>query len=678
MFWICYKHYWSNFSFLDEWEDSLKKEAERITYSKNNCIDGLHGLRKGEQTKVLLRLLKHALSELQRDHRLARAIVLYFIEIKAFEHDGAGGLDAFRYFLSIVKIDFIQECEGHCHQRLQGFGDGNGNDDLNHFCSDWKKFVNSLKLFFTVGIEHITEIHAAIFNAAVIDQYNAAGFQYIDGDDLPSGWEDEVDFRSRSLDLVFVLIEGFGMHAAQDRQKLKDILQQTRSECESDKMISTIKLEDCAASYYNSLKGLVGIGRSTLRFLPADEYTAGLGGILIRTLVAAFINEPIDASPQGTYVVKDSNLSLIEPKRYSDMIVGASQLQQRRYKDAQTFLEGCDMEKIETNPLVGPIFLSDPPQDVLNVVRGLFLRQIVDVSSSGCGYGDFHVLCHLHITPFDPLLYEHSANFPEDESDQVGYFLSLDYNLNGADSIPEREHVDLKGLRLAARYDFTLLMMKRAWSSPWEMSSHASFQRPYRIALHTLALCAHRYGMPVDVTRYTFTFLPRTWWPDDRSLCWRYECQHNDLKRRISSDRKYLPGFKIGEERNKSIKMIPCPDCHIAHACSQNHLNAIFREGHRRVCQTPPLRPFSNDDEALCREVLGEHLYSESAECALECDESIDFDDDASCWESIDSSDDLKDVEGVTDIIFRYFDQKKYKVQKMEDQAFFNIYGNEV
>ena len=184
--------------------------------------------------------------------------------------------------------------------------------------------------------------------------------------------------------------------------------------------------------------------------------------------------------------------------------------------------------------------------------------------------------------------------------------------------------------------------------------------------------------MPVDVTRYTFTFLPRTWWPDERSLCWRYECQHNDLKKNISSDSKNPLCLKAGEKRKKSIKMIPCPGCHIAHACSQKHLNAIFRQGHRRVCQTPPLRPFSNDDEAFCREVLGEHLSFERDRCALECDENVDFDDDASCWESVESSDDLNDVEEVTDTIFRYFDQKKYKVQKMEDQVFSNFYGDDI
>ena len=120
--------------------------------------------------------------------------------------------------------------------------------------------------------------------------------------------------------------------------------------------------------------------------------------------------------------------------------------------------------------------------------------------------------------------------------------------------------------------------------------------------------------------------------------------------------------------------MIACPGCNIAHACSQKHLNAIFREGHRRVCQAPPLHPFSKDDEALCREVLGEELHSKRNEYASDSNEGIDSDDDASCWESIGSSDDSKNVEDMTDIILRYFDQKKYKV---EDKPFSNIYGDD-
>ena len=286
---------------------------------------------------------------------------------------------------------------------------------------------------------NVSDTHATIFNALLIDQLNVAGFSYTEGDDLPYGWEDEVDHRSRLLDLVFPLIEGLGIHASQDRIRLKSTLQRMHAELSGDnESILSREKDNAAESYWNCTQCLVGIGRCILRLLPSDEYTAEIGGILFRAIVASCINSQISNDPQGTYVVKGKNLSLLAYRRYSDMIMNGSNLYHRRYSDAEIFLKNCDMEKLESDPIVQEIFLSPPPQDLLNVTRGLFLRQMVETSYSGCGYGDFHILCHLPITPFDPLLYEHSANFPENEEDQINYLSHSDSNLNGTDPLTVR------------------------------------------------------------------------------------------------------------------------------------------------------------------------------------------------------------------------------------------------
>ena len=167
--------------------------------------------------------------------------------------------------------------------------------------------------------------------------------------------------------------------------------------------------------------------------------------------------------------------------------------------------------------------------------------------------------------------------------------------------------------------------------------------------------------MPVDVARHTFSFLHRCWWPDERASCWRYDCQHSDLKKIIGTDNKCIACPKTDDKARKAITMIPCPGCGIAHACSQKHLNAVFREGHRRVCQTPPLRPFSNEDEALCREVIGEQTRNEMDEQIFE-DVVIESSDEESCWESIASDDDSNEIEAMTDVIFRFFDSRTYQI----------------
>lgn len=159
----------SDFSFLTKWTKELERENQ-IWYS---CleIDGngngnanaapavaaaalgdnnehyvkktyygiplLETLPKGQRTKVLLKLLKHATSELQRDHRLARAILLTMIEYKCL--DGEGGVEAFRYFLCTIQSEFIFDCDEACLDREEEEDvdvDDESHIGVNHVCTD--------------------------------------------------------------------------------------------------------------------------------------------------------------------------------------------------------------------------------------------------------------------------------------------------------------------------------------------------------------------------------------------------------------------------------------------------------------------------------------------------------------------------------------------------------------
>lgn len=93
----------------------------------------LETLPKGQRTKVLLKLLKHATSELQRDHRLARAILLTMIEYKCL--DGEEGVEAFRYFLCTIQSEFIYDCDEACLDREEDVDD-ESHIGVNHVCTD--------------------------------------------------------------------------------------------------------------------------------------------------------------------------------------------------------------------------------------------------------------------------------------------------------------------------------------------------------------------------------------------------------------------------------------------------------------------------------------------------------------------------------------------------------------
>ncbi len=166
------------------------------------------------------------------------------------------------------------------------------------------------------------------------------------------------------------------------------------------------------------------------------------------------------------------------------------------------------------------------------------------------------------------------------------------------------------------------------------------------------------------------SFLPRTWWPDDRMCCWCHQCQLDQLFRVFNekvhsrkSDRGSLAG--LGVERKKKPKsdrstLVTCSGCQVAAACSKEHMKFLHKDGHKRVCGLPPFRvPFTEEDNNLCREILGSAdgmLDMKSVNC--QNDDEID---DGS-WESMDSNQEA--AAGVSDVIFSFFNSKSYKFQQ--------------
>ena len=119
---------------VDEKTNNIENGEGRGDVSVSNKIFGdlplLESLPKGHQTKILLKLLKHSMSDLQRDHNLARAVLLAMIEYRCF--DGEQGCDAFRYFLLTVASEFIHDCDSDCLDRE--VEDDEDENELNHIC----------------------------------------------------------------------------------------------------------------------------------------------------------------------------------------------------------------------------------------------------------------------------------------------------------------------------------------------------------------------------------------------------------------------------------------------------------------------------------------------------------------------------------------------------------------
>jgi len=228
----------------------------------------------------------------------------------------------------------------------------------------------------------------------------------------------------------------------------------------------------------------------------------------------------------------------------------------------------------------------------------------------------------------------------------------------------------VKGQGLKAYYDFSLLLLKKVWSEQWSPNNHGSFQRPYRLAAKTVLLCAHRYGMASDVALSVISFLPRTWWPDERVQCWLYECEIENMSNLILGNKEQAP---------KTKELMPCK-CLTVYACSQKHLNRINHEFHRRACKLPPFRVFNYEDAIFCREILAKDddhgvLVETVVDDSTQNDEDSkdDKDDDDSCWESIGSNESNAETTKA-DLIHKYFETKSYRMQRMEEPAFAAFY----
>jgi hypothetical protein len=51
-------------------------------------------------------------------------------------------------------------------------------------------------------------------------------------------------------------------------------------------------------------------------------------------------------------------------------------------------------------------FITHPPQELVRTaIRGLFLKNLIDVRAVGFGYGDCVLMCRMDVNPLDPVLF---------------------------------------------------------------------------------------------------------------------------------------------------------------------------------------------------------------------------------------------------------------------------------
>mmetsp|Transcript_25824 Transcript_25824/g.54579 ORF Transcript_25824/g.54579 Transcript_25824/m.54579 type:complete len:1046 (+) Transcript_25824:34-3171(+) len=733
-----------DFAFLKWWQRSIVNEREGAIDTTARCTQIATKVAPTEisardyspeslyennsrsyATLILLKVLKHSLSDLQREFRLARAVVLLIADWRLCSIgetmqdtvDEDGGIECLRRLLTVISSEYVESCGGYCHEWYISNGGVSDHEDEfedaledsavldkpNHYCSDWWEFLGSVSTLLAYGITYMTRQHANVICAFVATEINRASsaasptdgtdsngevrsgkaylkqnLYFLNNADSDGGLPQDGAGCQIRTNLLLTILSALRQHAASDRMRLVKLLEKDQEQCDGD---VSIQISKSLNSFQACVEIMIDIGERCLLRLPTNIQSRSICGMIVRGLVESYVGSK-DFSPRAqkplSYLAPEGTgfklRSLIDPLRYADALANASS------NPLLDPIHGNGNSRASGDPLEQLIGLQ-PPKDVQDVVRGLFIRDLVDIQVSGCGYGDFLLWCHLPISP-EPLLVDYISNFPSN-------------SLN--DGAPQNNHwvIDEEGDELdyghlSARYDFSLVVFIRQWHSPWTPESHLSFSIPYRRAVSTLALCAHRYGVPADISAHVNSFLPRSWWPDDRRQCWCRDCQLQKLKKdyhsKISSrqtnwdpQEEQSSTLHLKSERGaKSPTLITCPGCHLAMACSNDHMKYLHQDGHKRYCGLPPFRaPFSDEDNNLCRAILGEKEDTSLLEngdnenSSLHEGENSDDDD----WESVNSSEELGGaVRSKSDMIFSFFNDKSYKHQRREAPPFANFF----
>jgi hypothetical protein len=424
----------SFFNFLDEWSTELVAEAWDLGKSMNkpteeqppNSSFSLNEIPPENLFIVLLEVLQHATSDLQRDHRLARAILLVMIEYKLLNDD-----ENLRSLLSILSSEY-QNCNSRCHEdfitnhgRPPDHGDYEHYDHYpQHYCDDYQNFRSSIRHVLAYGMNFLSDSAVHVIIGFVNKDIEPIASSNIGGP-IPSDseWENVDDIH-----FIVDLIGALHSHGCLAKHNIVHYFRHLYSSQLSRETHINVDMERIRKSYENCLKCLLYIGETfLLRLLPSDGVCEA-GGYLVKALVTLLNSEyfPFTAYSSNEYLGSISTEgrkfpSVISVTRYSDMITLASKVPERRLKETQQLLLCTDLDVLTQDSTVKTIFLSPVSKEISTVVRGLFLRQLVDLNVSCCGYGDFLVWCQQPISCHDKLLFSYECNYPmSDEEIELG------------------------------------------------------------------------------------------------------------------------------------------------------------------------------------------------------------------------------------------------------------------
>jgi hypothetical protein len=174
-----------DFRFLRWWRRTLVQERRGMIHESNDPGEILRASDNSRYspeslfadntssfaTLVLLKVLKHSLSDLQRELRLAQAVVLLIADWElCIDSRGRGnegkddapnqgideidGIECLRRLLLIISSEYFSSCGGYCHERYIANATISEEDAPNHYCCD-VSHDNDFCVAFIFEISHI-------------------------------------------------------------------------------------------------------------------------------------------------------------------------------------------------------------------------------------------------------------------------------------------------------------------------------------------------------------------------------------------------------------------------------------------------------------------------------------------------------------------------------------------
>ncbi|KAI2492662.1 Sodium/calcium exchanger protein [Fragilaria crotonensis] len=628
-----------------------------------------------ERDAVLLRLLKHSMADFQRDHKLTAELLEHARDWKCFQD-----VSFYRDVIACFLLDRVI-CNGRCDVR-RGV-DQSIDDHYDHSCNDWQRIELILGEALCTGLDEFTLDHAYLlcaFFKITLDTANPSAGEKDDEIVTNIGSLPSKSRKAKLKQAIYLWkMTDYDDDDSDDDSEENSIKEVIPYKVMREFVVALsrqaginrhrrFESSQVMNSFCNSIGTLVFIGETSVRRLPAKYDSVEFCSQIVASFIGAYVHDWDYQEADSPYFISPGLPSVISPDRYANAINYAT--------DRFLLARESELGKVGIGENRSGIYSGYPrvPNDVFDVIKSFFARDLASVDRAGCGYGDCLVWLGGEITGHDPFLFfSDTHNYPVGDDDDDDDEASLVW-------VYDEDKKPVSSVHLSARYDFTLLKLVQAWNAPWSPGRHHSFQSQFRAAVQTLFLCSNRLGLPQDIAGHIAKFLPRSFWPDERARCWCDDCSVDNS---VSLMMWKLSG-KVEEQKPK-LQVTKLCDCKVAMYRNNEHRKRDSGQ-HRKWCQSIPLCIPGPAEERFCQIidaklkgeiVTGISQATQEIESEVQGDDDDDDDDDdEGSWESIDSEDEAnEETKSTTEMIYDFFRKRSYRHHETEESAFEAMYS---